>query len=277
MIIRNFFRIIIGAIFLFCCFPAFSIPYHVGDCTVDVEVRSSLLIMIPKARVRLWMQGKVIYIKGSASGYLSNTVTVPTSGAGGYYQRDVILEDVKKTFAAEDLNGKPLVSVYFQSGQYGFEPNEYGVVAVVPKNVWPVANSKKVDIFDSFWGIPLKQSCKIELVEDYYRIRMTVSRVDVDWSGAKFTVVFDTRKKVSSEKITYWLDKLAKVEANQKSLPAGAVDDLARFLFDNLSRPDVESVSNGKIPSSLKRLYDQTDKFSNLHQDVEEKRTSLLQ
>jgi len=265
----------------FCIFvlqmPTFGVPYPVGNYVVDVDVRNTAMVLIPNPKVKVWISEKVIYVKASAAGYLSQQKTIVPSGNTGYFKRDFELQDVPKQLSAEDMLGRPIQSAYFTKDQYGFAPNVYGITVFIPKVMWPKPVSRNIDVFDAFWGIPLKQSCVIDVVDEYYRVKMTVDRRDLDWTDERYFVVVDTGKKVPPNKIRGWLSKLKKVEENQEILRVGCSQDLAAFLFYTLPRKEVEAASNGDIPSTLKSLYDHASRFSALHLDPEEKNEIILQ
>lgn len=243
-----------------------------GGHTVDIDTRNLALNVIPHAKFSCYMSSGNIQVRVRATGYLEERFTLYPSGTTpGYFKRDVFLQDYPKTLIAEDMNGKKIVAVYFQKDQYGFDPRQYGITAHIPKKMWKNADVRGVEVFDNFWGFPLKKSCEIEAIEDYYRVKLTISRNALELTGSELTVVFDTKEKLPSAGINDWLARLKAAEDGEGELAPGAARAFAEFLFYVLPRSDVEQACGGTLPKSLKVLYDQARDFAALHRDPTEK------
>lgn len=237
----------------------------VGQVTAEVNVRNSTMLLIPGARVQGWIKGQSLHLSATAKGYLAAQAEIPLPATPtGHYLHEFVLADVKKSLAARDLTDHPVQSAQFEPGQEGFPADQFGVTVLIPRKSWPRPAGGNVEILDSVWEAPLKSSCKIEIEDEFYRVRMTIPRSLLDYTGSQLTVYFDTEKSPVQGSILLWMKRLERLE-KIVSPPIGSAMALARFLFGVLPRSQVEAT--GKVPPTLQQLYQQADKFSALHHD----------
>jgi hypothetical protein len=251
---------------------ASAIPYVVAkNYIVDVEVRNNAAILIPGAKVKCWLSDRVIFVKASASGYVSKTIGISVEAPTGFFKRDFMLADVEKRLVAQDSQGKKLASVYFQKDQYGFAPNVYGVTAYIPKAVWLKASLQNVEIVDDFWGAPLKRECGIEEIEEFYKIRMTTKRSALDWTGSNWAVIFRSTREgsdsISPVVLSHWVDNVAKAEKQKAALPPGTAGDIAEMIWKFSCPNDVAQILQEKECALLAAFLARQQKFADLHRE----------
>ncbi len=259
------------AMLLFCG-SAFAIPYTAGPYLVDIEVRSSAMVPILDAKVSCWLSGKFICIRARAQGYDSVYEEFQSVENQQVYKRDLVLPDIKKRFHACDTYGVPIKSVYFIKDQYGFPSNVYGLKAYIPIQDWKEPISKNVDVFDADWIVPIKNSCEIKQVEEFYEVTMTFTRKAAEWSTTDLLVAFDGAvPPTDDESVRVWLRRLARVEKFSDRCLPGAAQALATFLFNVLPPQTPETRGGEPLPATLQALYDQADRFEALHRNPREK------
>lgn len=253
---------------------SWAVVYHAGKYSVDIEVRNNTQMIIPDAKVDIWVGSKNITVEARSAGYLSGSVAIPI-GQGTYYKRTINLKDPQKVFEAQDWQGGELSSVYFRYDQYGIAPNKYGVIVSIPEAVWPKATLKNVALYDAAWGVTFKFEGAIEQSDGFYHVKMIVSRKLLDWTGKQWIIVFDTRKPTGEATqnpqpkiVMKWLERM---EASERmvgtQLPEEA-EVLASSLYEHLDRGLVESL-NISIPSALATRYALSDRFRQLHRDTD--------
>jgi len=251
---------------------SWAIVYHVGKYSVDVEVRNSIQLIVPDAKVDIWVGSKNITVEARAAGYLSKAVEIPI-GQATYYKRIVNLQDPQKQFTAEDINGGTLSSVYFRNDQYGIRPDKYGIVVSIPEAVWPDPKLKKVRFYDPTWGISFKYEGSIDKSDGFCHVHMVISRKLFGMTGKQWIILFDTRQpngqpsqNPQQKVVATWLQRLESSERLLGSQLPDEADPLDATLFEHLDRTVVESLGVA-IPSSLSARYAISDRFRQLHRD----------
>jgi len=258
----------IKSLFVLCllaiCLPVHGVPYTAGNFTVDVVVRSTTMALIPDSKVSCWLDGKVIRLSAKAPGYLAKSASINV-GAATYYKYDFVLPDIEKDLYAVDLNGVPIKAAYFEKAQYGFAGNVYGITVYIPKHDWPRPAPKRVDIFDQIWGGPWKTGCKINEVDEFYQVKMTMDRGALNWTGRRLLIGFDTSKKVSQQNGRAWFKVLRKLESDPKT-PKGLAAAMGEFLSTSI--PEDEANQIGEVPFTLQAYYSEAAHFASLHRDA---------
>ena len=243
---------------------AWSIPYFIGNITVDVEVRNIANNVVPDAKVSVQLYGKQIYVKVRAAGYQSQETTISLADGTTYYKRDFSLRDQEKKFSIRDLRGHIIDSAFLRTDQFGFEPNLFGITIFIPIKDWPQATPERMDVFDGFWGIPLKTSCEITTVEEFYQIRITITRRAVTWTTYEMDIVFNTKEKLEQPRVKEYLARLEKLEQTEGA-PLGGEATLAKFISMNIP---VEQLAQFEyLPTTLQAFVDQAKRFAKLHRE----------
>lgn len=251
---------------------SWAIIYHAGKYTVDIEVRNAIQMIIPDAKVDIWVGSKNISVEARSAGYLSKTVQIPI-GQATYYKRIINLQDPTKSFSAEDWSGGTLSSVYFRCDQYGIAPNKFGITVSIPEAVWPNPMLKNVRLYDASWGITFKYEGAIEKSEGFYHVRMVVSRKLLGMTGKQWVILFDTRKPTGEatqqprqELLSRWLQRLETSERLLGSEIPEEGESLVEVLSAHLNSRDVRALDL-PLPASLEARYAFSDRFNALHRE----------
>lgn len=241
-------------------------PYQMGDFKVDVTVRNSAMNLIPGIKVALYRYDKAsILVEATASGYQRKTYLVNIRENQFYYKCDLQLADPEKRITVVDHNNKVIESAYVRMDQYGFQADHYGITAFIPVKMWSEALAPKVEVFDSFWGMPLKKTCEISQVEEFYCVKLSLTRKSLKWCGSDLMVTFRTSMPVNPNAITTRLDLLNKIPGNSK-FPDGSEEALTCYMAENFSAEDL--IATGyELPTSLGKLVDARQRFSELHRE----------
>ncbi|MFZ2955558.1 MAG: hypothetical protein WA705_01480 [Candidatus Ozemobacteraceae bacterium] len=260
--------------FAICAFflttgSAWAIPYHTGPFTVEIEVRNSIQMPIPNCRVSCTRSGREIRVKASAAGYLSTIIRISADN-GNYYQRDITLGDPKKRFKAYSWDDESLSSVYFQTDQYGFAPDTYGITACIPVEIWPNPSIKGILLTDDLNGFPLRFEGSIDQIEGFHRVKIVIPRRFLDATGRNFQVYFDTRKPVSPHAAVSWLNRVKKSEMNNGTVSSEDPEEVSQRLGNRIDRSLLrEARDQGSLPTSFLSLLVAYERFDALHHDRE--------
>ncbi|MBF0500546.1 MAG: hypothetical protein HQM09_10460 [Candidatus Riflebacteria bacterium] len=271
MLKHNFGKLLLVCfLFSFVCINnAFTMPHQVGQYTVEIEVRNSIQIPIPGARVVCSLSGKVIHVRASAAGYLSRTISI-SADHGDYFQRDIILSDIPKSISIEDWNEVPLTAAYFLTDQYGFAPDAFGITVYIPIEAWPNASLQRVLLFDEFLG-KLNVVTSLDKTDDFYCLKFVIPRKTFGQTSNRLHVVFDTRVPVTPKASEVWLSRLERLEKTDKPSQREEVYDFSQILGQVLPHEDLEKArTDGVLPHSLEPLVGQFIRFDCLHRDSPE-------
>ena len=256
------------SVLLVLCFflstTAFAVTKKVGPYTVDVDILNSAQYTIPAGKISCDLWGKTIYVRAHGIGYQSIEFEFNAGSGQTYFKRVVQLGDIEKQFTAIDFNQKPLHSVYFDKAQFGADPNFYQLTAFIPQEAWPQATEKRVDIYDDFLGVFLKKSCVITKVEDFYQVRMTMTRKAAEYTARRLYVVFNT-KPASPAPTRNWVASLGRAEKLGDRIPSQILENSAQFLLDNVSSEELREAGAGNS-MILNQRVQALEKFEAVHQ-----------
>jgi hypothetical protein len=239
-----------------------AIPYTVGDYTINVEVRNAVMNLVPDPHVDCWRSGEnTIKVEAHAAGYKKIVKKIKITDEQFYYKTDMVLPDLDNQVTIIDINNNPIESAYARTDQYGFAPDRFGMTIFIPTADWPVAASGKVEVIEPFWGLPYKKICEIETVDEFYKVRISVSRDALEWSSGDMLVVFKTSVDKDSKVIEKRLTSLNRLNCSENYQ---AEIRLAKFIADSYQIEELKSL-NQDLPESLVKLYKCKNKFSKLH------------
>ena len=242
----------------------FAVPYQAGDYTVDIDVRNSAMFPVLDAKISCFQwDAKHIIAEVSAQGYQYTKSIINIRENQTWYKKDFILRDLERKFLVTDLNGNEIVSAYLRLDQFGIPSDHFGITAYIPKADWVGKSPENVNVFDSFWGRPLKKTCEISTHEDYYCVKLTITRKALKWSGSKIYVVFKNNNRIRRKTIHVALKNLAHFE-NDISVKPADLNGLANFIFHNIDKNEIEKNLH-TVPVTLQKYYSFSDKFNSLH------------
>jgi hypothetical protein len=244
---------------------AFAIPCKVGDFTVDVEVRNQAMNLIPDVKVKCYMvSDRNIMVKAKAPGYQTRTRKIYTQDNQSYYKTDLTLRDIDHRISIVDLNRRPIVSAYARTDQYGFGGNEFGITVFIPKAIWKNAQASEVEVLEPFWGLPFKKNCQITEVDEFYQVKLAISRDALDWSGGDLVVIFKTYVEKDLKILEDRIVSLANLpDVKNKDVIACS---LSRFIADNY-RVDELRHKFSSLPEPLETIVKDREKFNQLHRE----------
>lgn len=245
----------------------FAMPYKIGKYTVDVEVRNSAMNIIPKAKVRLYLNGSSsnytsITVKGTAEGYKSSKKKITLFPNQFFYKSDLELKDVKTKIAIIDLNQDIISSAYARTDQFGFPGDKFGMTIFIPKVDWTDATSKNVDVIEPFWGLPYKKTCEIKEVDQFYQVSIGIPRKALEWGGGELIVVFRTRVPNRPEVLDLKIAKLLDIPAGKNRQIACV--KLSEYLAQSYSTKELRE-KYPVLPEPLESMVKRNEKFTQLH------------
>lgn len=234
-------------------------PFDIGNFKVSVDVRTSLMKIIPHAYIKCnyWL-GKV-KITASAPGYVSQTVEFKPTPGVMYYDQIVQLPDKKKKFEIRDFNHKPIVSAYTNLFQGSTPANLFLVTVLIPIKTWPVPSPQNIKINQPGYGWPVQQSCDISIFEDFYKVEMLINRAVLDDPDDELLVYVNTGEKLSEPIFLWWASALKQLENDN---PTEAYD-LARALIFIMP----QKICQANLPGSISLLLEEKKKFNRLHKN----------
>ncbi|MBF0407313.1 MAG: hypothetical protein HQM10_08165 [Candidatus Riflebacteria bacterium] len=238
-------------------------PVNAGPYCFDITVRNSIMLIIPDAKVSCTIQNQTATIKALAPGYKSKSVNISLYGINSLSAHEIILEDVSASWIIQDFVGRKLHSVVVTTSQDGFKADEYGFHVHFPKLNWPRPQTQGIEVFDSTENLPIKQSCSISELDEYYDIRLSVPRAEIISESACFTIVIDTFENVQEKNINKWVNILIAAEL-MVDWRLAAVTALARFIYYAIPKEKLQAIQ--VLPKSLKALMDENVKFNTLHE-----------
>ncbi len=232
-------------------------PYAAGPYKVDVDVRTSLYLIIPHATVQVQLVGTRIRVSAWAPGYLAEQREIPVKTGVSTYAVMIPLRDRPKRFDIFDFQHKPLVSCFVEPDQGGTPTDQYAINLMVPVKTWPHPSPANVYVNQPGYGWPIQNSCEISVRDDFYRVRMLIDRGVLDDPHDELLIYVNTSEIIDPATARRWFAALRRLEATH---PAAAAD-LARALFDGL--PD--DLAAADAPASLQRLLALKRRFGALH------------
>ncbi|GAB4285334.1 MAG: hypothetical protein Kow0029_32150 [Candidatus Rifleibacteriota bacterium] len=241
----------------------FAIPYHVGNYTVDVEVRNSAMNLVVDAKVHCYLNGNSsITIKAGATGYYDAKKKITLHENQFFYKVDIELRDLATRIYIVDINKEPIQSAYARTDQYGFPGNQFGMKIFIPVVDWQYANEKNVDVIEPFWGLPFKKTCEIRKVDEFYEVSIGIPREALEWSGGELIVVFKTGSPVNMAVLEDRICKLARINPKNEELRYR----VSEFIAKSYSLHDLRA-KYSELPQPLEAMTAQREKFNKLHRE----------
>jgi hypothetical protein len=244
--------------------PVWAIPYAVGPYMVDVEVRNTIMVLIPDAKVSLSLSGSAIRLKATAPGYVTGTYELSVKPNQKYYKYDFVLKDPVRKVVPTNFDLVRISSAYCHVDQYGFSPQVFGITVFIPRKVWAKPDPGSVRVYDPFWGVLPQGKVEIEIVEDFYRVRLAVTRKGYDWLSDTFAVMFGNLAKPGKPRLEAFLAPLHEPPTTGPAV--GQQRELAAYLSRHLTRDEIEK-AGVRVPASLDAVYRQRAVFDELHRD----------
>jgi hypothetical protein len=238
--------------------PAQAFPHTVGPYRVEVDVRSSLMLMLPQALVKCRVSGSRILVSASAPGYVAKETSIQTKPGILSYAVALSLADKPKRLVALDFDYKPIASAYFEKVQTGTPPDQYAINLFLPRKSWPHPNPAHVIVNQPGYGIPIQNSCEITIREDFYRVRLLIDRAVLDDPNDHLLVYVNLGTPLTRTAAFRWLDALLRLETTAPAL----APLLARALIGSMPE---DILSQGLLPPSLGALTGESKRFDRLH------------
>ncbi len=232
---------------------------NVGPYKVEIDVRTSLMKIIPHALVKLSLSGNLIKVSASAPGYVAQKSTIKVKPDVYSYNEIIRLPDPDKRLDALDFNHKPIVSAYFDRFQGSTPTDKYAINMFIPQKGWPHPSPANVKVNQPGYGWPIQETCEISKFADFYKISMLIDRRVLDDPNDELLIYVNTSEVIELDAAKSWIDSLAKLEKNDPF----AAQQLAEVLIFIL--PPEFSATN--IPATLANLLSQREKFKLLHLD----------
>ena len=229
----------------------------------------------------VWVRSKPdqILITARADGYQTQRVTIPRGQGQTVYQKTIVLEDLDRDVFVRTADLEPLNSAYVERSQYGFSPHDYGITVFVPRRTMRNPAPERVQVMDDLLWVPIKKSCKIEPVEDFWKITLTVSRDDFG-ATARFVAVLignapppdapaeEDEEEVEPEAVKCYVERIRALEGMGAEQAENALE-LSSFLLQVCPAetfvqkfPQTEA-----LPQCLEALIGQKTTFSRLHRE----------
>lgn len=241
-------------------------PYQIGDYNVDVTVRNSAMNLIPGIKVKLYRyDSSTVIVEAAATGYRTRVYHLPIRENQFHYKLDLTLEDPPRKVYVVDHNNQPIAAAYVRLEQFGFPADHFGITAFIPTKMWPQALASKVEVFDTSWGVPRKKSCEITQIEEFYCVKLSMTRKALKWSGPELLVTFKTSAPARVGVVEQRLARLQNI-----SSAAGQVNNdeesLALYLAGNFSAETL-CETNIAMPPCLAKLLHTRKRFAELHRE----------
>ncbi len=247
--------------------PAAAVPYQAGPHVLDLDIRNSTMLLIPQAKARVSFKNGKIRVYAWARGYQSVKETIEVGTAEpSLIKRDVMLPDPMISAYAMNLEDTPIDSVYFQTDQWGVAPDKFRITTFIPQKEWPLASPERLQLLGSSIGAPVKYSCSIDQVEEFYRINLEIARGHLNDNEFLFTVMFDTGTGMPSAV----RGKLCRHLTGSLRPEDPDAPEAARSLCRFLSMIDERSLGSAsdQDPDLLKQFKAQRKRFDELHEVV---------
>lgn len=245
-----------------------AMPYTIGDYTVNVSVRNSAITPVFNANVRLdfpLFKRDRIFVSVTAIGYLRAEKVIHVQEGQKEYSIDVQLRDIYREFEVLNHNYRPISSVYLVRDQFGFASDHYGIIAYIPKKVWARPNRSGVEIVSS-WGLPMLQTCKIESHDDFYKVRLSISRHSLTYSSGVLSIFFKTFDPPDTSAIIAGIEKINEMETSAIATRQ-QIQKKSAHLLNFFSAEDIEA-TKVPLPTALQRLIDMQKDFLHLHREL---------
>ncbi|MGM0601356.1 MAG: hypothetical protein ACQETH_16210 [Candidatus Rifleibacteriota bacterium] len=234
-------------------------PYNVGKYKVAVDVRTSLMKIIPHAYVKCKLSwSNSIKVSVSAPGYLPEEKEIPIQNGIVDYSALIQLQDKPKQFEIRDFNHKPIMSAYIDLFQGSTPTNLYSVKVFVPQKTWPDPSPKNIKINQPGYGWPIEESCEISEFGEFYKAEMIINRAVLDDPHDELLIYVNTGQTLRNEIAPWWLNVLKEFETTSSV----RAHKLARTLIYVL--PAEIQIDN--LPVSISKMLGLKNRFQQLHQ-----------
>ena len=262
-----------------------AMPYVIGDCVVDIEIRNTAMIPILQSWISVKEKNGNILVFARADGYATKKVEITKADGQKLFKLDLTLEDEPRHILVRDVCGAPIASAYVDKSQFGFSSDVYGITVGIPKKLLPHPSPKMVQVMGDFFWAPITKSCKIEEIEGFQKITLTVDRRDYGATQRLVSVVVaiqpssiedetdegneDDEGDVGSDTPKIWLSRLQALEASSVQVAPGSSLALAELLVNAYSPACLETamVTSGFQPETLKKVLALKETFRTLHRD----------
>lgn len=264
-----------------------ALPYTVGDCTIDVEIRSRAMIPILHRWVSVREKNGAILVLARADGYVTRRVEIPKAAGQTQYKVDLVLDDEPRRILVRDIAGAPIASAYVDASQFGFPSDVFGFKVYVPCKVMPHPDTTSIAVMGDMVWVPFPNTWEVETIEGFQKISITIDRKAYGATQRLLSVVIAVDKTaeddpgdngaviedaVGHDTMGMWLDRLLEVERGErtrKDVPRGSAMAMARFLAQGY--PEALLVSSMETmntrSSALTELLEQRKTFRSLHRD----------
>gem|GEM_PF-924328 len=251
---------VIQLAFLFSsAFLAGAAEYKVGQYLVDVDVRTSLMQVIPHAYVKCRLAGKTIKISASAPGYVAKNHELTVRPGVNSYAALIRLSDREKRLDVMTFDYKPIVSAYFDRYQGGIPSHLYAINLLLPIKSWPRPSPDNVIVNQPGYGWPIQNSCDISVMEDFYKVRMLIDRAVLDDPNDELLVYVNTAAAISVAAAEKWLAVLTELETRDE-LRAAQIAAVLAPLFP-------AHIEAGYLPGVIARSVALKRLFHSLHKE----------
>jgi len=234
--------------------------YKVGPYTLDVDVRSSLMQVIPHAYVRCRLSGNTIKISVAAPGYVAQTDEITVRPGQLIYPVIIRLPDKKVSLEVMTFDYKPIVSAYFDRYQGGTPAEDYAINLYLPVKSWPHPKPQNVKVNQPGYGWPIQKTCEISVFADFYKVRMLVDRAVLDDPKNELLIYVNTSEEISVAAAEQWLLTLARLEADDRHMAEQLAGILAAIM-------PVAEFSVSPLPRSIAAAVAFKRRFKELHRD----------
>lgn len=234
--------------------------YKVGPYTLDVDVRSSLMQVIPHAYVKCRLSGNIIKISASAPGYVAQTDQITVKPGQLIYPVIIRLPDKKVSLEVMTFDYKPIVSAYFDRYQGGTPSEDYAINLYLPIKSWPHPKPENVKVNQPGYGWPIQKTCEISVFADFYKVRMLVDRAVLDDPKNELLIYVNTSQEISVAAAEQWLQTLASLEANDQKMAEQLAAILAAIM-------PVAEFRVSPLPRSIAAAVALKRHFKDLHRD----------
>lgn len=247
--------------------PVLAVPYQAGPHVLDLDIRSATMQLIPHAKAHVTYTNGKIKVYAYARGYRSVKETFEVGNVQpGLFKRDVMLPDPEVQVLTTDLQDEPIASVYIQTDQWGVSADKFRITAFIPRLEWPLPTTERVQLMGSYLGLPVKYTCEIEPVEEFYRVRFLITRGLLKDCEYQLNVIFNTEKPASPAVRSRLCRLLNRPNGAVQPDPAQeeAAETLCRFIAAADSLNPVQ-IADPADPSSLAILTAARKRFEALH------------
>ncbi|MEW6712851.1 MAG: hypothetical protein AB1403_23740 [Candidatus Riflebacteria bacterium] len=234
-----------------------SSEHQFGPYKIEVDVRTSIMKIIPHALVKCSLSGRTVKIAASAPGYVAQKAEISIKPGTFNYTTIVKLPDPPKRLDCLDFNYKPIMSAYFDRFQGNTPADKYAITMFVPQKSWPHPIASNVKVNQPGYGWPIQETCDISVFEDFYRVHMLIDRRVLDDPNDELLIYVNTSAELEPVNAEKWCKVVNDLETSD---PVGAAL-LSRILVFILPA----EIADTDVPETLAGLMMQKKLFNQLH------------